>query len=219
MSIWSYINDFELQNLREANREIQGARDRLAKVTAVKADTEQKLFGREANERRFKELSVARALGENSHEALSPDHETADANTSAIRTRVLIEGLEERRQQYERELESCRRSFDARVRATLQSCMFRAAEAYRERAEDLIASWTELNAAQTFLKIRGPAWIQIFLPAMPGMPGAIESHSRPALFDGKNFPLVDDAGLKAELNSMLVVDDADEGNHLALVNN
>lgn len=179
MSIWSYMNDIEAQVLREAHGAIQAAKDELVKIDAVKQATEQQLRMQRAAGRQYQARSVARAMGDVC-EADIPRVEHTEAGLQ-----LLIDGLEKRRKEREYDVDICTRQYRAKSHQTLRQCMSRAADTYWERAQELIDSWRELDAAQLELGQRELQWIHVFIPALKGMRGSTESHGRLCLFDGK----------------------------------
>jgi hypothetical protein len=64
----------------------------------------------------------------------------------------------------------------------------------------LAHAWKQIAAAKFVLGESEPAWEQIFIPALAGMPGAMMDSSRATLFAGA-MPSV--AALEAELTELV----------------
>lgn len=198
MSIWSYMNDIELQTLREAYRAVEAANAELVRIDATKQATEERLRERKTMGRRYQALVVARAMGDDITEEI-PHPEQSEAELQ-----LLLDGLVERRKEQEFELQRCTHQHRTKSRQTLRECMSRAAEAYREQAQALIESWKQLDAAQLALDGRDLSWLHMFIPALGGMRGSTESCGRACLFDGKHHPLSgDDGSLDSQLATLL----------------
>jgi hypothetical protein len=193
MSIWRHINDIELQRLKEANRALQKERDELTELNRVHQETTLKLYSAQNDTRKYEDLAVARAVGEHVGE-LPPIPQTENE------LRVLLIGLNRRRVEKQRDLDHSKNRFAALQNTTLQACVARAADIYRGQAEVLAETWQEINTANAAMEVPSLSWRQIFIPALEGMRGAIESHSRPALFIGRNSEVTE---MEAEMERLL----------------
>jgi hypothetical protein len=193
MSIWRHITDIELQRLKEASRAVQNECNELTELDRVHQETTVKLYSAQGDSKRYEDLAVAHAVGQNVGD-LPPIPPTES------QLRVLLVGINRRRIEKQREIDASKNRYRALVTATLKACIARAADVYRGQVELLAETWSEINTALVSEDIPTLAWRQIFVPALDGMPNAGTSHGRPVLFEGSQPNVV---AMDADLQKLL----------------